>query len=339
LTDQTETVAARQWGRRIAAGVTVMLIGVGVLVATSDSVDIPFTHVKNAWSVGIATGSSPLEPVISQNNPIFSKHNTAGSEVLGVADPFLVVDGDTWYMYFEVIEANVDYPNREKGIIGFASSTDEGATWNYDGVALDEEWHLSYPLVFAHDGAWWMVPEASGSDRVTLYRADSPTGPWLAHTAIVEGAFTDPTIFVHDRLWWMLAASTTVEPDDTLRLFHAVDLEGPWREHPMSPVVIADGAMARPAGRVVSDNGVLYRFAQDSSGGYGRAVRVFRIETLTTTDYLEVEAIDGPLLKGSGEGWNELGMHHVAWVQLDDGAWIATVDGFTSSRVFGFNVG
>lgn len=39
-----------------------------------------------------------------------------------------------------------------QGDIGVASSHDGGATWTPLGIALDEDWHLSYPYVFQHDG-------------------------------------------------------------------------------------------------------------------------------------------------------------------------------------------
>jgi hypothetical protein len=39
-----------------------------------------------------------------------------------------------------------------QGDIGVSKSTDKGATWQQLGIALNEDWHLSYPYVFEHDG-------------------------------------------------------------------------------------------------------------------------------------------------------------------------------------------
>lgn len=39
-----------------------------------------------------------------------------------------------------------------KGDIGVARSMDKGASWQPLGIALDEDWHLSYPYVFNHLG-------------------------------------------------------------------------------------------------------------------------------------------------------------------------------------------
>lgn len=39
-----------------------------------------------------------------------------------------------------------------QGDIGVAESSDQGATWTFLDIVLDEEWHLSYPFVFDYDG-------------------------------------------------------------------------------------------------------------------------------------------------------------------------------------------
>jgi len=39
-----------------------------------------------------------------------------------------------------------------QGDIGVSKSTDKGATWQQLGIALSEDWHLSYPYVFEYNG-------------------------------------------------------------------------------------------------------------------------------------------------------------------------------------------
>lgn len=38
-----------------------------------------------------------------------------------------------------------------QGDIGVAKSVDKGATWEQLGIALDEDWHLSFPYVFDYN--------------------------------------------------------------------------------------------------------------------------------------------------------------------------------------------
>jgi hypothetical protein len=37
-------------------------------------------------------------------------------------------------------------------------------------VAVERDHHLSYPFVFSHDGAVYMIPETSAANRVELLR-------------------------------------------------------------------------------------------------------------------------------------------------------------------------
>jgi hypothetical protein len=73
---------------------------------------------------------------------------------------------------------------------------------------------------------------------------------------------------------------------DELCLFFADSLDGPWTPHPENPIV-SDVRSARPAGRIFEHDGALIRPGQDSSGRYGRAVTLNRIDILTVSGYRE----------------------------------------------------
>jgi len=165
-----------------------------------------------------------------------------------------------------------------------------------------------------------MTPE--NAHGVRLYRCASFPGTWkyAGNLLSLEGA--DPTPFRFEGRWWLFVY---VAPD-LLRLFFSDSLTDNWREHPSSPIV-ADDTCARPAGRVIMHEGAPLRFAQVGRPSYGSAVRAFRITELTTTSYREEEVSPSPLFTASGSGWNANGMHHVDAHQLEDGSWIAAVDG------------
>lgn len=59
----------------------------------------------------------------------------------------ITFQGDILYLFFEAKNSIT-----MQGDIGVARSTDKGATWEQLGVALDEDWHLSYPYVFDYNG-------------------------------------------------------------------------------------------------------------------------------------------------------------------------------------------
>lgn len=148
--------------------------------------------------------------------------------------------------------------------------------------ALKEKWHLSYPFLIKEGGALYMIPEASLSGAITLYRCVDFPGKWEPVARLVDDVeAADATVFQHGGRYWM----TSVTRDgyggysDTLAIHHAPSLFGPWERHNHSPVVI-DPRFARPAGAVVSRNGALLRPVQDCARGYGKAIAIMRIDAL-----------------------------------------------------------
>jgi hypothetical protein len=272
------------------------------------------------WSVGIYTGKEPLDLASAAGapNPVLTAADVTDVSAEFVADPFMVRDKDKWYMFFEVMNQKTRH-----GDIGLATSGD-GLHWTYDRIVLDEPFHLSYPCVFGFEDRYYMVPETYQADGVRLYRADEFPGKWSFVSTLVAGSWLDPTVFRHGDWWWMFAC----KGNTMLHLFYSDRPEGPWKEHPKSPVIRGDLRTARPGGRVLAMEGRIVRFAQDDFPSYGSRVRAFEITRLTATDYEEREIAVNTVLGASGSGWNADGMHHIDAHRLDDGGWIACVDGW-----------
>ncbi|TIX49902.1 MAG: hypothetical protein E5V33_30030, partial [Mesorhizobium sp.] len=138
-------------------------------------------------------------------------------------------------------------------------------------VVLEEPHHLSYPQVFERDGAVWMLPEASAGGRLTLYRATGFPDRWAAETVLVEGEISDATLLEHGGQLWLFATDRDGygSTSDTLVVFSAQALSGPWTPHPMNPVLI-DLRMARPGGAFVRNReGRILLPVQDGTLGYG----------------------------------------------------------------------
>lgn len=279
---------------------------------------------KDDWAIGIYTGSDPLRVrgTRARGNPVLTAASVRDVPALFVADPFLVRGGDRWHLFFEVLNAAT-----RRGQIGLASSHDT-RSWEYQQIVLDEPFHLSYPHVFAWDGAYYMTPETMSQRQVRLYRATAYPLEWQHVATLLDGDdFIDPTPFAHAGRWWMFVG-TNAQHNDTLRLYHADTPLGPWSEHPCSPVVSGDARTARPGGRVLAYDGRLVRFAQDDTAGYGRGVYAFEITELTASSYAERPLGRGSVLRASGFGWNARGMHTIDPHRADDGTWIACVDGY-----------
>lgn len=277
------------------------------------------------WSIGIYSGESPLNlaPAPNIENPVLTREHVSDVPAAFVADPFMIRVKHRWYLFFEVI-------NREsgKGEIGLAVS-DDGLKWKYQQIVLAEPYHLSYPYVFEWMNEYYMIPESYMAGSIRLYKAIEFPTKWTFAGALRSGPFyADPSILRYDNKWWLFADASRDMQHNTLSLFWSEDLVGVWKEHPLSPIVAGNPHIARPAGRLVVVKNTPVRFAQDCYPTYGTQVRAFEITDLTTTGYQEREIAESPVLTASGAGWNKSGMHQIDPHLLEDGRWIACVDGF-----------
>jgi hypothetical protein len=197
------------------------------------------------------------------------------------ADPFPIVHNGRTYVFVEDLDHR-----RNKGVISVIPFTGRGPAGPAQPV-LEEPWHLSYPFLLAHAGQIWMIPESSAARTINLYRADPFPHRWVRETTLVENIeASDATIVRHAGQFWMFAATRDGAGSwsDTLSLFSALDLQGPWQPHPANPVLI-DKASARPAGAIVLRAGKMWRPVQDCSAGYGTGIGIAEVTRLDDTGY------------------------------------------------------
>lgn len=277
------------------------------------------------WSIGIKTGNSPLclTAPSGSANPVLSASSVTDVPAEFVADPFMVRARGSWHMFFEVMRADT-----RRGEIALATS-DDALSWTYARVVLRESFHLSYPYVFEFRNDYFLAPETRRLGCVQIFRSDGFPDDWRPCVRLPAIGGADPSFFEHDGRLWMFIC-----PDHfhSLRLYSAIELEGPWMEHPRSPIVQGDASRARPAGRVINYNGRLFRFAQDCAGLYGACVRAFEITELSANHYAEIEVPESPVTGPSGEGWDGERGHHIDAHCLGPDSWIACVDGHPLSQ-------
>lgn len=201
------------------------------------------------------------------------------------ADPFPALHEGRYWVFFE------ELVYREgKGHIAAVEMTRDGPAGAPVRV-LERPYHLSYPFVFEWDGAWWMIPETQANRTVELYRCASFPGRWELHSVLLaDVSAVDATLHSDGDRWWMFVnvAEEHASTWDELHLYHAPSPLGPWTPHPRSPVK-SDPRGARPAGRLFSWAGALFRPGQDCSGDYGRAIVVHRVDRLDEREYAETE--------------------------------------------------
>ena len=282
------------------------------------------------WAIGIYSGPSPFHLIDdgSVSNPVLTREQVHDVVATLVADPFVIRDGSKWYLFCEVLDSTAG-----RGKIGVAVS-DDGLKWRYERIVLEEPFHLSYPYVFQHDGAYYMIPESGEASSVRLYQAEDFPWKWRFAANLLEGDFEDTSVILYNDLWWLFTCTSPTH--DELKLYFADSLFGPWISHPKNPIVRGDPSIARPGGRLIIQPEGIIRYTQDDKRTYGKAVRAFRITRLSTTEYLEEPVLNRPIVKGHGTGWARHGMHNVDPIQIRPDKWLAAVDGYKKHLLIHF---
>ncbi len=204
------------------------------------------------------------------------------------ADPFVLRHRGRTALFME------EFPfDTMRGRIAVAAVEDDG-TVTPPRPVLEEDHHLSYPNVFECDGEVWMIPESGANGRVDLYRAVDFPFRWRLEAALLEGvAAYDATLLRADGCWWMLAATRLRRATgwDSLSVFHAPDLRGPWRACAHNPVVL-DARAARPAGAFISSLGARLRPVQDCEAFYGAAIGLWRVDRIDREGFEQTQVAE-----------------------------------------------
>lgn len=201
------------------------------------------------------------------------------------ADPFGLWHRGRLYVFVERFD-----PGVQRGRIEVLTYSDELDLISID-LALQEPWHLSYPYVFRTGNDCWMMPEARGARRLTLYRAHSFPLGWKAELTIPlpDDAVDATPLFWKDK-WWLFYCirRSRSHRASELHIAFANELAGPWQDHPLNPVRRGLSA-SRPGGSPQIGDGYIDLPVQDASNGYGGALRRLRI---TNLDEARFEAHD-----------------------------------------------
>ncbi len=199
-----------------------------------------------------------------------------------LADPFGLIQGDALHVFVEAY----DYRSKH-GVIERHEYAADSLRWRGKQTALARRFHLSYPFVFEHQGAVYMVPETHQANEIALYRATGSLDEWERQCALLSGVpGADASLIQHQGRWWMFYAVVGARGQDQreLHVAHASELTGPWQSVRGNPVR-SDLASSRPAGRPFVDaGGCVVLPVQDCSGGYGGATRLLRFLQLSVDE-------------------------------------------------------
>lgn len=284
--------------------------------------NIQWLFRQQQWNVGII--DSPIYQVANLTDESGVVSDTMPRDVRWLpevkgafmADPFAVAKHNSDGLTILAEE----YPwAKARGRIAILNSPD-GRTFEYPRSVIELSCHMSYPFLFEHENAIYCIPETHEAREISLFRADNALQSWSKVATLVQGfSAVDSTVFRHEGRWWLLCTSQDSGPNSTLFAWHADELTGPWTPHCANPLK-TDIRSSRPAGTPFIHNEQLYRPAQDCSTGYGAAVVINRILTLTPENFSEEVAA---ILRPDPDGPYPYGLHTVCALQeytIIDGA-------------------
>ena len=241
-----------------------------------------------------------------------------------VADPFLFVHNNSLYLFYE------EKKYRDPGVLKMIRTNDL-KTWSEPCIVLKEPFHLSYPYVFEDEGMIYMIPETSAAREVRLYKADnnelssfSIDSALLNHDACdasIDIDFSDSSVYKHSDGQYYLMTTICINGVNELFLYVSDCLRGPYRSHPMSPIVISQ-KYGRNAGSLLKRDGKLYRVAQDCVKRYGDNIHLFEITDLSNENYAEA-LIKNNLLDTKLDFYSE-GGHQLNMAEFKDKTIVAT---------------
>ncbi|MEZ5958990.1 MAG: hypothetical protein R3C30_00995 [Hyphomonadaceae bacterium] len=207
------------------------------------------------------------------------------------ADPFVLVKDGRHHIFFE----EYFYATR-RGVISHVCVDELRPGETLRGlpskVIIDQPHHLSYPFVFTHDNAIFMIPESSAAGVVEVWQAtDFPHGWTRVATPLSGVSAADSSLLEWNGRWWLftnLDRSGSGDHRSELHVFHAPDpIAGPWTPHPANPVV-ADARCGRMAGGFLkAADGRPIRCGQVQGRKYGEKVSYRLVTELSETAYAE----------------------------------------------------
>jgi hypothetical protein len=233
---------------------------------------------QDVWNVGIYKGD--WRSLNFNNNIIISNPKNHF-----LADPFVISRENKNYCFVE------DYDlKKSKGVISVYEINSDSVT--NIGVALEEDFHLSFPYLFECDSKIYMLPETADNNDIRLYESTKFPLQWKLHKIIMSNVrAVDSMIFKHNDRWWLFSNINPIGGSDTcseLSLFYSDHpVNGQWLPHTNNPVVF-NPSFARNGG-IIIEEGCVYRVGQKQIFGTygGGGFSINKVTELTPDDYKE----------------------------------------------------
>lgn len=230
------------------------------------------------WSVGFA------------NHNDFKKSLWRYSEIKNpkgrfLADPFVFTYKSSNYIFVEDL-----FFSDNKGRISVVKLN--GNDYEFLGVVLEENFHLSFPYVFESDGEIFMIPETHDAKDIRLYKCYKFPMVWKLEKVLMKNIYAADTIMINNHnKWFMLTNICSAgfgEFQSELHIFWSDELRSNnWKPIKNQNPVIFDSLSARNGGAFYF-NDKLYRVNQiHGKEHYGKSFGVNEVIQLSESGFEE----------------------------------------------------
>ncbi len=208
-----------------------------------------------------------------------------------LADPFVITRNGQTVVFAE----DYDYRTGRGKISAFEISLDGNKEL---GVALDENFHLSYPFLFCKGDDLYMIPETHQAGEIRIYKSVDFPLKWDLHRAIMKGvSAADTGIFRSGEKYWMFTNMDSSELGDhgsELHVFYADRFDSTeWNAHPNNPVIV-DSMRGRNGGLILFEDEVYRVFQSQGFDMYGAAMGIAKVTCLDEDRYDEELLLEIP---------------------------------------------
>ncbi len=239
--------------------------------------------IRKRWNVGYNFSNNWKNIDLSQSTKILNPPNRY------LADPFIVKKGEEYYCFVE------DYDFRtKKGCISVYEINKD--SYKEIGIALKENFHLSYPFLINHENEFYMCPETHEAKEIRLYKCIKFPLEWkYVKTLIPNVSAVDTNIFFKDKKWWLMTNLSNSSLEDHASQLHIFSSESllsdNWTPHKKNPVIFNPN-FARNGGLFYETDNFYRVYQKPGYDNYGESLGVSKINELNDENYSEIREFE-----------------------------------------------
>lgn len=200
-----------------------------------------------------------------------------------LADPFPFYFNNSHYIFME----EFSYINNKGKIVVYKVT---GKNHERMGVALEENFHLSFPFIFCEQDNIYMIPESHQARGIRLYKCRNFPLDWELQEVLLSNMEAVDTIMLKfSEIWYMMTNVRTNKYSDfstNLEIFSSKTLlNGTWKKIKNTS---ASKLYNLRNGGLIIDKDKIYRISQNNKfNHYGYSININLINDLGSSSYNE----------------------------------------------------